>query len=154
MARWGPSETLKVQFRFFKLIFFILSSKIYSTNVFFKDGMMLYVFESLKWKAKIWFENPDWKCFKFGCPWGKFWPLRTLWRNLHMVLDILELTKEEKKEKKGNCFKNVVSDLWTNCLCVHKTTFKPWIVHILWCILGTKQFLSVDFWDHIKNSFY
>ena len=24
------------------------------------------------------FENPEWKCLKFGLPWGKFWLLSTL----------------------------------------------------------------------------
>ena len=40
---------------------------------------------------------------------GKFWPLRTLWRNLHMLKDILEC--EEKKEEKKitkNCSEKVL----------------------------------------------
>ena len=32
-------------------------------------------------------------------PWGKFWPLRTLWHNLHMFLDYLEF----REENKTNC---------------------------------------------------
>ena len=28
--------------------------------------------------------------------WGKFWPLRSLWRNLHIFLDILDFREENK----------------------------------------------------------
>ena len=42
---------------------------------------------------------------------GEKWPLRTLWRILHIFLDILEFTVEIlKKIFKENCFENVVSD--------------------------------------------
>ena len=44
----------------------------YIPSVCFQDGLMLYVFKSLKGKAKILFENPDWKCWKFGLPCGMF----------------------------------------------------------------------------------
>ena len=44
----------------------------YSPSVGFQDGLMLYVFKSLKGKAKILFENPDWKCWRFGLPCGMF----------------------------------------------------------------------------------
>ena len=58
---------------------------------------MLNVFESLKWKAKIWFENPDCKFLKFGLPRGKFWLLSTLWCNLHMFVEILNVEVENKE---------------------------------------------------------
>ena len=44
---------------------------LYRPSVYFKDGLMLYVFESLKWKSKIKFENPNKKCLKFGITLGK-----------------------------------------------------------------------------------
>ena len=34
---------------------------------------------------------------KFGLLWRKFWPLRTLWHNLHKFLDIIEFRIETKK---------------------------------------------------------
>ena len=84
----------------------------YSPSVFFKDGLMLYVSESLKLTAKILFENLDWKCLKFRLPLGQFWPLRTLWCNLHMFLDIWKFKVENKNKFREHCIKNVVSDLW------------------------------------------
>ena len=58
------------------------------------------------------------KCLKFG------FLLGTLWRNLHMFLDILEFIVESKKLFRENSFENLVSDLQKNYLCVHKTTFR------------------------------
>ena len=58
-----------------KFLFFVLSFHKWIAFVyFFKEGSMLYIFESLKWKAKIELENQDCKCLKFGLPWGKFLP--------------------------------------------------------------------------------
>ena len=60
---------LKSSINIFKIFFFVSCLKlfkVYSPSVFLKDRLMLNVFESLKWKAKIEFEIPDWKCLKFG----------------------------------------------------------------------------------------
>ena len=40
---------------------------------------------------------------------GKLWVLRTLWRNLHMFLEILEFRVDNKKSVQGNYFENLVS---------------------------------------------
>ena len=39
------------------------------------------------------------------------WPLRTLWRNLHIFKDILKFSIENKKIFRENCFENVVSEI-------------------------------------------
>ena len=51
-AKWGSSGTLRVQI-LQKKNSCLKMSKMYSPSVFFKDRLMLSVFESLKWKAKI-----------------------------------------------------------------------------------------------------
>ena len=63
----------------------------YSPSVFFNDGLVLYVFEILTFM-------------------GVKRPLRTLWRNLHMFLDILEFTVANQKLFRKNYFENMVSD--------------------------------------------
>ena len=74
---------------------------------------MLYVFESPKWKAKIHFENPDWKCLKLWFPWGECYPLRTLWHNLHMFLDILEFSVGNKQKNcVGKTVLRILSQIW------------------------------------------
>ena len=47
---------------------------------------------------------------------GHKWQLHTLWCNLHMFLDILKFKVEKKLFRE-----NMVSDLQTNDLFVHKT---------------------------------
>ena len=126
------------QFKFF--------SKTHSPSVFFKDGLMIYVFESPKWKAKIQIENPDWKCLKCGLPWGKLWPLCTLWRNLHMFLTILDFRAENKR----NCLEKTVLKMWSQiCDLTPYVSSKHESVYNLWRILRTKLVVLVDFWDHI-----
>ena len=44
----------------------------------------------------------DWKCLKFGFTWG------TLSRNLHMFLNIVKFTVENKK----NCLEKTVLKIW------------------------------------------
>ena len=58
--------------------------------------------------------------WKFGLSLGKFWPLRTLWRNLHMFLDILEFKVENKKNSLGKTF----LELWSLTF-TRKTNFIP-----------------------------
>ena len=61
---------------------------------------------------------------KFKLPWGKFWPLRTLWRNLNMFIDILDFGKQKKVKKiRKKGFEKVISDLCKNGPDVHKNTF-------------------------------
>ena len=43
----------------------------YSPSVFLKDGLNLYVFESLKLKLKLAFEEKLLECLKFGLSCGK-----------------------------------------------------------------------------------
>ena len=70
-------------------------SKTYSPSVFYKDGLKLYVFESLKSKSKFKFEKHFWNAWNLDfhgvLSWG------TLWRNLHMFIGILDLVVENKK---------------------------------------------------------
>ena len=47
--------------------------------------------------------------FNFELLWVNFWPLRTLRRNLHIFLDILE-PKEKKEEK---CLGKTVLKMWS-----------------------------------------
>ena len=61
----------------------------YSDSVFLKTELCYMFLKAQNKNKKIKFVNPDWKCFKFGFQWGKFWPLF-----------------------KENCFKKEVSDLW------------------------------------------
>ena len=51
----GPSEIIRVEFRFFKLNFFSCLKLLrkYSPSVFLKDGLKLYVLESQKFKSKL-----------------------------------------------------------------------------------------------------
>ena len=45
----------------------------------------------------------------FGLSWGKFWPLRTLGRKLHMFLNILEC----RVENKNNCLGKTGLKMWS-----------------------------------------
>ena len=47
-------------------------SKMYNPSVLFKDGLKLYVFESLKLKATFYLKKKDLECLKFGLQGGKF----------------------------------------------------------------------------------
>ena len=46
-------------------------SKLFRPSVFFIDGLKLYFFETLKLKAKLYFQKQDWKCLKFELKGGK-----------------------------------------------------------------------------------
>ena len=99
---------------------------------------------------------------------GLKWLLRTLWRILHMFLDILEFTEENKKD----CLGKTVLKMWSqkltrNGLKVHKTTSRKKCknlkinknknnenVYNLWRILGTKLPLLVDFWDQLFKTVF
>ena len=62
---------------------------------------------------------------KFGFQGGKFWPLRDLWLNLHMVLGILELRGGKNYKFRGKSFDNLVSDLWKKYFFTeHKSLYK------------------------------
>ena len=114
-------------------------------------------------KAKKLNQNLIWKqvlkCLKFWLSWGKKWTLRTLWRILHMFLDILEFTVENKKKIIENCYKNIVSDVkkeWPKC---PQNYFKK-VQKKHTMQTRTKLVLLVDFWDQIfktvvpKHFFY
>ena len=73
----------------------------YSSSVFFKDKLMLYVFKSLKWKTKIQFETRIENAWNLDFHGGKN-------DNLHKFLNIFELTVENIKH------------------CLGKTLFKIW----------------------------
>ena len=48
---------------------------------------------------------------------GKFLEFSNLWRNLQMFLDTMEPRTENKNSSlEINCFDNVGSDMWNNCL--------------------------------------
>ena len=105
---------------------------------------MTQTFQSSKLFLKFWFT------------WDKFWPLRTLWRNLHMFLDILEFWLENQNIFRENCFEKMVSDWWKNVLTklfweesAPKNKKKHKSVHNLLHIIGTKLVLFVNCWDHI-----
>ena len=58
---------------------------------------------------------------KLGLSWGKFWPLRSLGRNLHIFQDNFEFrVEEEKKLIRENCFENVVSEIYQKNLFLAK----------------------------------
>ena len=58
---------------------------------------------------------------KFGFPWGRFWPLPTLWCNLHMFLDILEVRIENNKKGLGKTVLKMWSQEFTK-----KNWFRPY----------------------------
>ena len=55
---------------------------------------------------------------------GKFWPLRILWCNLHMFLEIFKIGVTNKtKIYRENCFNNVVSEIHKkNLFCPQNKT--------------------------------
>ena len=121
--------------------------------------------KKLIWKTKlenleIWFSG------------GIFWPLRTLWRILHILQGILKFSTEKKKNYLGKTVLNESQIFRKNCF-ENSTSFVPIGQQRLWmflwflvysrfellniflkALLWTHKLFFPQIWDHIlKSSF-
>jgi hypothetical protein len=87
---------------------------------------IIFIWPKLLELTKIWFKG------------GIFWPLHSLWHNLHMFLDILKFWIE-KKIIRENCFGNVVSEI------LKRTSF---YVFFFFFFSFRTFFLKVVLWTH------
>ena len=93
----------------------------------------------------------------FELSWGKFWPLRTLRRNLHMFLDIFGSRIENKQKMfRDNCFENLVSGIYKkNQFCPQNPLkiVNVFIVFFYFILFFFLHFFSKQFCGHIGKFF-
>ena len=136
--------------------------KTYSSSVFFKDGLKLYVLESQKFQSKLKFEKKFWNAWNLNFHGVKMAVTHFVTHFTHVSRHLGVYCRKQK-----NCWGKTVMKLWSqmltkNCVKVHKTTFRKKVrklkekkknnnenVYNLWRILGTKLLLLVHFWNQI-----
>ena len=106
---------------------------------------------------------------KFGFSWGKFWPLRTLWHNLHRFLDTLECRIENKNNNylgktvlKISSQKSIRRTSFVSRLCLKLWSFHGFIFIFLFFIICTfskrsfvdsKTIFVTNLRQYFQNSF-
>ena len=94
-----------------KFLFLVLSFWKHIALVYFLRTDWSHTFLKVKNSNQNFNLKESFEMFEIWIFMGWKWPLRTLWRILHMFLDILKFTVENKKKLlRENCFENVVSE--------------------------------------------
>ena len=120
--------------------------KMYSPRVFFKGRMMLYVFESLKWKQKINLKTQIENAWMLDFHGVKI-------AVTHVSRHFGVYSRKQKKRFRENCFENMVTFRKKVQILRKVKTKNHESFHNLWRILWTKLVLLVEFWDHIFQQF-